>query len=326
MKPSKPKILVITPVRHIEGVVNSLEDVGFTTYMDDPFTEEVLKIIKDFDAIFTNPNKSKIFIGKEIIDMAKNLKVICTASTGTNHIDKAYAYENDIKVLSLTEEREVISRISSTAEHAFTLTMAGLRNLVPSHRSVMKGEWDYTRFIGRQMNCLTVGVIGYGRLGSMYSQYCLAFGSKVLIYDPYKSVNDPKLEQVENLDLLLKQSDFISLHVHVCDETQGMINKNSLNKMKDDVLLVNTSRGEIINEQDLVNFLKINPNAKVATDVLSDEIKNRNSSPLLNFAQRSQQVIVTSHIGGMTSDAQQIAYNHSVLMLKDFLNIKNHEK
>ena len=125
MKLSKPKILVITPVRHIKGVVPSLEDIGHTTYMDDPCLEEVLKIINDFDAIFTNPNKSKIFIGKELLDAAKNLKVICTASTGTNHIDKTYAFENDIKVLSLTEERKVISRISSTAEHAFTLTMAG---------------------------------------------------------------------------------------------------------------------------------------------------------------------------------------------------------
>lgn len=318
MKLSKPKILVITPVRHIKGVVPSLEDIGHTTYIDDPCLEEVLKIINDFDAIFTNPNKSKIFIGKELLDAAKNLKVICTASTGTNHIDKTYAFENDIKVLSLTEERKVISRISSTAEHAFTLTMAGLRNLVSSHQSVMKGEWDYTRFIGRQMNCLTVGVIGYGRLGSMYSQYCLAFGSRVLVYDPYKTVTNPKLEQVESLDILVQNSDIISLHVHVGDETQGMINKDTLEKAKNDVLLINTSRGEVVNELDLVNFLKKNPNTKVATDVLSDEIRNRNSSPLLNFAKRSKQVIVTSHIGGMTYDAQQIAYNHSVLMLKEF--------
>ena len=320
MKLSKPKILVITPVRHIKGVVPSLEDIGHTTYMDDPSLEEVLKIIKDFDAIFTNPNKSKIFIGKELIDAAKNLKVICTASTGTNHIDKAYAFENDIKVLSLTEERKVISRISSTAEHAFTLTMAGLRNLVSSHQSVMKGEWDYTRFIGRQMNCLTVGVIGYGRLGSMYSQYCLALGSRVLVYDPYKTVINPKLEQVESLDILVKNSDIISLHVHVGDETQGMVNKNILENAKSDLLLVNTSRGEIVNEQDLVNFLKKNSNAKVATDVLSDEIRNRNLSPLLIFAQQSQQVVITSHIGGMTQEAQEIAYGHTCKLLSKCLN------
>ena len=120
----------------------------------------------------------------------------------------------------------------------------------------MKGEWDYTRFIGRQMNCLTVGVIGYGRLGSMYSQYCLAFGSRVLVYDPYKTVINPKLEQVESLDILVKNSDIISLHVHVGDETLGMINKDTLEKAKNDVLLINTSRGEVVNELDLVNFLK----------------------------------------------------------------------
>jgi len=319
LKLSKPKILVITPVRHINGVDISLEKIGNVTYMDDPSLEEVLEIIQDFDAIFTNPNKSKVFIGKELLDAAKKLKVVCTASTGTNHIDKAYAYENDIKILSLTEEREVISRISSTAEHAFTLTMASLRNLVPSHRSVMKGEWDYTKFIGRQMNCLTVGVIGYGRLGSLYAKYCKAFDARILVYDPYKKADDPYIEQLDDLDSVVKYSDIISLHVHVSEETTAMICKPLLKKMKADVLIINTSRGEVIDEEDTVDFLKENSNAKIATDVLANEIRNRKESPLLNYSKISEQVLITSHIGGMTREAQEIAYNHAVLKLKETL-------
>lgn len=88
---SLPKILVITPVKHIAGVSSILEEIGLVTYMEDPDLTDLLKVIVRYDAIFTNPNKSKIFIGKEIMDAAINLKVICTASTGTNHIDKAYA-------------------------------------------------------------------------------------------------------------------------------------------------------------------------------------------------------------------------------------------
>jgi len=312
----KPKILVITPVRHIAGVPEILETIGEVTYLDDPSVNQVIAEIESYDAIFTNPNKSKVFIGKEVLDAAKNLKVICTASTGTNHIDKVYAAQLGLQILALTEERDVISRISSTAELAFALTLAGLRHLVGSHNNALNGEWDYTKYIGRQMNSLTVGVVGYGRLGSMYANYCKAFGSRVLIYDPYKTVEDDLLEQVDDISELLSASDVIALHVHVTDETFEMIDAKSFSKMKNNVLLINTSRGDIVKEIDLVNFLKNNSGSKVGTDVLANEIKNRLNSPLLAYAQKSNQVIITQHIGGMTRDAQEIAYGHAARLLR----------
>ena len=287
--------------------------------MDDPTPEEVIAAIGKYDALYTNPNKSKVFIGPAVIDAARNLKVICTASTGTNHIDKSYAAEKGLPILALTEEREVISRISSTAELAFALTMAGLRHVVRSHNAVLRGEWDYTRYIGRQMNCLTIGVIGYGRLGAMYARYCQAFGSRVLVYDPYKTVDREGLEQVKDLSLLLRDSDVIAIHVHVTDETQGMMNAECFAQMKKDVLLVNTSRGDIVNEPDLVAFLRASPQARVATDVLTDEIRNRLASPLLQYAHESEQAIITPHIGGMSREAQEIAYGHAAHSLQSFL-------
>jgi len=309
---------VITPVKHISGVSEILESIGQVSYMDDPSLSEVVACIAKYDAIYTNPNKSKVYIGREIIDAAKNLKVICTASTGTNHIDKDYVAERGLPILALTEERHVIERISSTAEMAFALTLAGLRHVVRSYKSVLKGEWDYTRFIGRQMNCLTVGVIGYGRLGTMYAHYCQAFDSRVLVYDPYKTVNQEGLEQVQELSVLLEQSDIIALHVHVNDETIGMINTDCFKQMKNEVLLVNTSRGDIVNESDLVAFLSANPQARIATDVLADEIRNRLASPLLEYAHQSEQVIITPHIGGMSREAQEIAYGHAARRLQLF--------
>jgi len=319
MKPEQPKILVITPVRHIAGVPEILESTGQVTYMDDPTLLEVIAIIGEYDAIYTNPNKSKVFIGREVIDAAKKLKVICTASTGTNHIDKAYAAEKSLPILALTEERDVINRISSTAELAFALTMAGLRHVVRSHNAVLKGEWDYTRYIGRQMNCLTIGVIGYGRLGTMYSRYCQAFDSRVLVYDPYKTVDREGLEQVKDLPTLLRESDVVAIHVHVTSETLGMMNATCFAEMKKDVLLVNTSRGDIVNEPNLVTFLCANPSARVATDVLADEIRHRLASPLLQYAHENEQVIITPHIGGMSREAQEIAYGHAAKLLEKFL-------
>jgi len=316
------KILVITPIRHIKGVQEILESIGEVKYVDDPTPSEVISIISSYNAIYTNPNKSKVFIGKELLDAAKNLNVICTASTGTNHIDKDYVAKLGLPILSLTEEREVINKISSTAELAFALTLAGIRHLVNGHYSALSGEWDYTKFIGRQMNCLTIGVIGYGRLGSMYANYCKAFGSRVIVYDPYKEVLDHDMEQVDELKILLKNADIVAIHVHITNETLGMINAECFNHMKDDVLLVNTARGDIVNESDLVNFLENNSQAKVATDVLSDEIRNRLNSPLLKHAMISNQVIITPHIGGMSREAQEIAYGHAAKRLANYFEEK----
>jgi phosphoglycerate dehydrogenase-like enzyme len=316
----KPKLLVITPVKHINGVAKKLECASEVTYIDDPSLNDVLSIVDNYDAIYTNPNKSRIFIGKEIFTVGRKLSVICTASTGTNHIDKVCAEKMGVKILSLTEERSVINRISSTAEHAFSLTMSSLRNIIKGHNDVMAGRWDYEKFIGRQMDGLVIGVVGYGRLGGFYTKYCLAFGAKVMIYDPYKNISDVDAEQVNDISILLEKADVISFHVHVSDETTNMINSNWFSKMKSDVLLVNTSRGEIINEDHLVTFLKKNQSAKMATDVIYDEIRNRKENVLLKYASNSDQVIVTPHIGGMTKEAQEIAYNHAANMLSEYFN------
>jgi len=318
-----PKILVITPVLHIRDIKKNLDSIGEVTYLDDPTSDEVKAIICNFDAIYTNPNKSKVFIGKEILDATNRLKVICTASTGTNHIDKVYVEKIGIALLSITEEREVINQISSTAELAFSLTLASLRHVVKSHNSVLKGDWDYEKFIGRQMNFLTIGVIGYGRLGSIYTKFCKAFDSKILVYDPYKEIIDEKITKVNYLKDILKESDVIALHVHVTDETIDMIDKTCFDFMKKDVVIVNTSRGDIVNENDLVSFLQSNPKARIATDVLANEIKDRENSALLKYAKKSDQVVITPHIGGMCVESQEIAYGHAAKMLSNFFKPVN---
>ena len=323
MRSDSPTILVITPVRHIEGVPEILEAAGRVTYMDDPTVAEVIGAIGTSEALFVNPNRSKVFIGREVLDAAKKLRVICTASTGTNHIDKIYAASKGLPILALTEEREVINQISSTAEHAFALMMAGLRKIVPASESVTRGEWDYFPYIGRQLNHLTIGVVGYGRLGRCFSGYCLAFNSKVLVYEPYQNVDDPRLRQVE-LDELIKEADVISLHVHVTPKTTHMVNREWLAKAKHDVLLVNTSRGEVCDEEALKDFLEQHPDAGYATDVLSNETSNVPNNPLRQWALKNRQVLITPHIGGMTTEAQQIAYTHAAHLLGQFFDRNLH--
>jgi len=318
---SNIKILVITPVKHINFLCEKLEAVGNVTYMEDPDFSDVIEAISQFHVIFTNPNKSKVFIGEELLRAGINLKLIVTASTGTNHIDKVITKKMGIEIISLTKEKNTIEKISSTAELAFGLTLNSLRNINISHKNALQGEWDYTQYIGRQMNALTIGVIGYGRLGRMYANFCKAFGSKIIAYDPYKKIEDKGIKQVKLINELLNVSDVISFHVHISPETTNMADKKFFSQMKSNVLIVNTARGEVINEKDLVVFLKKNPDVRVATDVLANEIKGRKDSLLFKYALENESVIITQHIGGMTSEAQEIAYNHVANKLKSYAEV-----
>jgi D-3-phosphoglycerate dehydrogenase len=313
-----PTILVITPVKHIKGVIDILESIGEVIYLDDPTPETVAERIIEVEAIYTNPNKSDVFISGELINAGDPLEVICTASTGTNHIDLESAAEAGVEVLSLTEEREVINKISSTAEHAFALMMAGLRQIPQAWDSVRDGEWDYEPFTGRQLDYLTIGVIGYGRLGSLLASYCRPFGSDVMVYDPWKDVDADWITQVDDVEALLEASDVVSLHVHVTDETRGMVDESWFEQMKEDVTLVNTSRGEIVDEQALMTYLDANPRAYYATDVLADEVRSDDQNAFKQWAIDSDQVVITPHIAGMTREGQMIAYQHAATRLQEF--------
>jgi len=305
-------ILVITPILHIEGLMESLKKSGKLIIFENPSKNDLRKILIKANVIFTNPNKSKIYIGKDLIDKAINLKVICTASTGTNHIDVNYARSKKIKIISLTKDYNTIKKISSTAEHALALTLSSLRNIPISYDSVLKGNWDYTKYIGRQINFLTIGVVGYGRLGKMYARYLNSLGSKVIFYDPFKKSISKNIKKISSLNELFMKSDVISFHLHVNTNTHHLLNKKNFKYLKKDVLIINTSRGEIINEKDLIMFLNKNKKAKYSCDVLENEIFGIGKNKLIKYAEKNKkQVTITPHIGGMTKEAQNIAY-HSV--------------
>tara|TARA_B100000963_G_scaffold158018_1_gene137546 strand:- start:5641 stop:6615 length:975 start_codon:yes stop_codon:yes gene_type:complete len=312
------KILVITPITHLENVEDILESIPKSKIIYLPECDiDELKKNNDCYAIFTNPNKSNIYLGEMSLSSFQKLRIICTASTGTIHIDKSFCKENNIKIISLTEERNVINKIPSTAEHSFALMLSSLRNIPQSNNSVLKNKWDYMPYCGREIKSLKIGVIGYGRLGSYFSNYCDAFGARVSVYDPYKSVNHPRINQASTIKEIAENSDVISLHIHVNKETKNIINKNFLANCKSSVLLVNTSRGEIVNEIDLVNFLIKNKDAKYATDVLSNEINGIYNNPIKKyFVNHQEQVIITPHIGGMTKEAQNMAFDHAAYLLK----------
>ena len=212
--------------------------------------------------------------------------------------------------------------MSVTAELAFAFSLLSVRNIFDSFLDVKKGIWDYTKFIGNQFDNLNIGIIGYGRLGKKYAHYCKAFNTKIYIYDPLKKV-PKKFIQITSLKSLFKKCEIISLHLHLNDQNKYLINKDLLNISKNNLKLINTSRGGIVNEKDLIFFLKKNKNAKYFSDVIENEyIKDKRKLNILKFMnKKNQQVFITPHIGGMTIESQTMAFNFAAKKLINFFKI-----
>ena len=316
------KILCLTPVQHIKGVYDILDKCGEVFYYPDVDAELARRAVHEVqpEAIFVNPNKMKFRLDKTLL--CPSVRFVCTASTGLNHIDIDYCNSKNIKVLSLTTDYDVIERITSTAEHAFALMMSLIRHIPRSFNDVTRhGYWDYEPFIGRQLNHLTAGVIGYGRLGKMFANYCWSFGMRVLVYDPYVS----RCAKVDSLKEIMETCDVISLHVHLKEDTHHMINADSLKHIKPTgAYLVNTSRGDIVNESDVIDALDNGVLLGYATDVISNELGGSIYNSMLVRASEDMNIIVTPHIGGMTTEAQEIAYTAAADKL--FLEVNEKER
>ena len=201
---------------------------------------------------------------------------------------------------------DLINDLPSTSELAFGLMMSLLRKIPQGKNHVSEYNWDYTQFMGRQIKDLNIGIIGYGRLGKIMFNYCKAFGANVYVYDPYVS------HTFSNLEEIFTKCDVISLHVHVTDETKYMINKNLFGYINKDCYIINTSRGEIVNEKDIVNGLKSKTITGYATDVVENEFDTLTKSPIIKAMNEGENIIVTPHVGGMTIEGQTKAYEWSI--------------
>ena len=181
-----------------------------------------------------------------------------------------------------------------------------LRNIPECNNHVSRYHWDYTQFMGRQVKDLKVGIIGYGRLGKIMEGYCKAFGAETFIYDPYVNIPQTSLEQ------MFKECDVISLHVHVTDETKYMISSKLLDLAKKDLYIINTSRGEIVNELNIVEALITKKLTGYGADVIENEFDDLTQSPILKAMNEGHNIIVTPHTGGMTIEGQTKAYTWAI--------------
>tara|TARA_R110002020_G_scaffold17760_8_gene61979 strand:+ start:4429 stop:5352 length:924 start_codon:yes stop_codon:yes gene_type:complete len=301
------KIAVITPVSHLDGVVELLESKGNVFLYETANKLEVKQALlkHQINTIVCNPNQQTYKIDEELLGGTK-VTLINSCSTGLNHIDLEYCQDNKIRIQCHKNDYELINQLPSTSELAFGLMMSLLRKIPHSQKHVSKYNWDYTQFMGRQIKDLNIGIIGYGRLGKMMFNYCKAFGANVYVYDPYVS------HTFSNLEEIFTKCDVISLHVHVTDENKYMINKDLFGYINKDCYIINTSRGEIVNENDIVEGLKSKTITGYGTDVVENEFDDLTKSPIIKAMNEGENIIVTPHVGGMTIEGQTKAYEWSI--------------
>jgi lactate dehydrogenase-like 2-hydroxyacid dehydrogenase len=304
-------IAIITPIKHLPGVQKLLESKGNVFYLEEGNKHEVrnLLLTKNIDTILCNPNQQTYKIDKELLE-GTQVSLINTCSTGMNHIDVNYCINANITIYSLTKDYKLIKQLPSTSELAFGLMLSLLRQIPESKNHTLNYQWDYTQFVGRQVKDLKIGIIGYGRLGKIMDGYCKAFGAQTFIYDPYVNVPQISLEQ------MFQECDVISLHVHVTDETKYMISSKLLDLAKKDLYIINTSRGEIVNELDIVKALTAKKLTGYGADVIENEFDDLIKSPIIRAMNERKNIILTPHTGGMTIEGQTKAYKWAVNKLK----------
>lgn len=304
---SKYFVLCITPIKHLNEVYKLLKkNRGFIykPYIKKKNLKLLVQNNKNINAIFCNPNKQGYVLDKNILENT-GIKLINTASTGTNHINLEHCKNLKIKVFSLKEDRRLINNLPSTSELSFALMISLLKKIVPSYNSVKNEKtWDYENFIGQELASLTIGIIGFGRLGKFMAKFCNSFGMRVLIYDKYKT---SKKYQNVSLRYLAKYSNVVSIHVHLKKDTFHLINKNFLDYCTLKPIIINTSRGDIVDENAIIQYLKQKKILGYAADVISDELTNIKKSILIRNINKLN-VLITPHIGGMTEQGQKKAY------------------
>jgi D-3-phosphoglycerate dehydrogenase len=293
-----PKILVTRKI--IEDGLNLLLSKGFELEINPynrPLTrDELLEKIKDKDAVITQLVDK---VDREFFEAGEKVKIVANYAVGYDNIDLEEATKRGVYV---TNTPNVLN--NATAELAWTLLFSVARRVIPADKFMRTGQykgWDPLLFLGKEVTGKTLGVIGMGRIGYTFAKMSKGFNMKVIYYDIYRNETAEKEIPAEyvDLDTLLKESDFISIHVPLTPQTKHLITERELKLMKKSAILINTSRGPIIDEKALVKALKEGWIWGAGLDVYEREPEFEPDLAQL------ENVVMLPHIGSATEEARR---------------------
>tara|TARA_B110000238_G_scaffold17874_1_gene17546 strand:- start:221 stop:1165 length:945 start_codon:yes stop_codon:yes gene_type:complete len=284
-----------------------------------PERDIAIKEIVDSDAYLAS---AAIQIDEDFLKHANNLKIIGSPSTGTDHMDLNLIKNKGICCYDISKEFDLINSFTATSELVFTLLLSFIRKIIPASQDANNGIWAREKYSGVQLLNKTFGIIGLGRLGKISAKIAKGFGMNIIAYDTNeKNVNGV---QMVDLDYLSRKSDFISIHVHLNSSTENLINLDLFKKMKETTIIINTSRGKIINEKDLILALKNNLISGACLDVIDGEWltkKELYEHPLVKYSRINDNLLLSPHIGGATEESIYGARLFMAKKIASFLGI-----
>ncbi|MCK4452841.1 3-phosphoglycerate dehydrogenase [candidate division WOR-3 bacterium] len=296
------KVLVSDPIA--EQGIEILKNAGFEVVQKTGLSpEELAKVIPDFDGIII---RSATKVTKEVIDAANNLKVIGRAGIGLDNVDRDAAKEKGVKVVNTPTATSI-----SVAELALGMMFSAARRIPQASVSTKSSKWEKKKFKGFELYGKKLGIIGIGRIGSEMAKRAKALGIEVIAYDPYVKTSD--YANIVDLDTLLKESDYISLHIPKTSETEHILNKTAFDKMKEGVVIINCARGGVVDENALYDAINDGKVRIACVDVFESEPAKDNK--LFDL----EQVIVTPHIGAQTKEGQTRAGTQVAELVRDAL-------
>jgi phosphoglycerate dehydrogenase-like enzyme/CMP-N-acetylneuraminic acid synthetase len=316
----KKKLLITCPTFFInKNIIKNLKK-KYDLVIDSKNIKINNNLLKNTNYWICNPCPT-YKIDKKLLEKFSNLEILITPSTGSNHIDHEYC-KNKIKIFSLKNNR-YIKQIKASSEYTFAMLLTAARKIPTAIDYVKKGYWrnieDKLRSF--EFKGKTLGIIGFGRIGQNLYKYSKAFELNVIAYDPFiknykKSQN---LKFASNLKTLCNKSDIICVCVNLNYETKNLINENIFKQMKKGVIFINSSRGEVVNEIDLLKYLK---NKKISTaflDVLSNENdQDFEKNKLIKYSIKNNNLYISPHIAGLTYQSEIKAFEYSIKILHEF--------
>ena len=293
---------------------DALEEFGRLNVYERTSAEEILEHCKDAEIVVVN----KVEFNRETIESLPKLRLISVSATGYNNIDVEAATERNIAVTNVP-----VYGTQSVSQMVFALLLELTQHVGHHSRTVHQGRWSecenfsYWDFPLIELFGLTIGIIGFGRIGQATAKLAKAFGMKVLAYDVVKPAKIDSDIKFVDLDKIFTDSDIITLHCPLTPETDGLVNEERLSKMKKTAFLINASRGQVVNEQDLANALNNGRIAGAGLDVLSTEPPDA-ENPLLS----AENCYITPHIAWATRSARSRLLNGAIDNIKAFIEGK----
>jgi len=280
-----------------------------TSYVDDPI---IVQRIGDAEIVVVN----KTPITRKTLDACPNIKLIAVLATGYNVVDYVYAREKGIPVVNVPTYGTM-----SVSQYSIAMLLEICHHIGHHSQTVHEGKWAdnidwcYWDYPLIELDGKTMGIVGFGRIGQAEGRIARAMGMKVLAYDIFESDAGREIGEYVTLDRLLAEADVITLHCNLTPENTGMINKETIAKMKDGVILINNARGQLIVEQDLADALNSGKLAGAALDVVSTE-PIRKDNPLLN----AKNCVITPHISWAPKESRQRIMDCTVSNVKAFMD------